>query len=71
MRGVIGRKLDFQGAAFENTREFAWLACHARRFGFHLSYPKSNAAGIVYEPWHWCWRETVATPTAVPAGIPR
>lgn len=40
--------------AFEATREFHWLTRHASRFGFFLSYPRHNPAGIAYEPWHWC-----------------
>jgi D-alanyl-D-alanine carboxypeptidase len=39
--------------AFERTPAFAWLVGHAARFGFHLSYPRGNALGVIYEPWHW------------------
>lgn len=39
--------------AFEDTPGFAWLDDNARRFGFHLSYPRDNPWGIAYEPWHW------------------
>ena len=42
---------------FETTREFLWLSEHAARFGFQLSYPRDNTAGIVYEPWHWYRRK--------------
>ncbi|HIE5651183.1 TPA: M15 family metallopeptidase, partial [Stenotrophomonas maltophilia] len=42
--------------SFERTDAFAWLQAHARGHGFHLSYPRGNPHGIVYEPWHWCWR---------------
>lgn len=42
--------------SFEATDAFAWLQAHAGRHGFHLSYPRDNPHGIVYEPWHWCWR---------------
>jgi D-alanyl-D-alanine carboxypeptidase len=38
---------------FEKTDEFAWLQKHANRFDFHLSYPRANSHGIIYEPWHW------------------
>lgn len=38
---------------FEDTPAFAWLQAHAGAFGFVMSYPRDNAAGIVYEPWHW------------------
>ena len=42
--------------SFEATDAFAWLQAHAGEHGFHLSYPRNNPHGIVYEPWHWCWR---------------
>jgi D-alanyl-D-alanine carboxypeptidase len=58
-----GRALDIGSAghleltaAFARTAEYRWLRRHAGRFGFHLSYPRRNAHGIGYEPWHWCWR---------------
>lgn len=41
---------------FENSPAFAWLKRHARRFGFHLSYPRRNPHGLAYEPWHWRWK---------------
>ncbi len=41
---------------FARTPEYRWLRRHAARFGFRLSYPRRNAHGIGYEPWHWCWR---------------
>lgn len=42
--------------AFENTPAFAWLSAQAARFDFSLSYPRGNAQGYRYEPWHWCWQ---------------
>ena len=45
---------------FETTPAFLWLAEHARRFGFSLSYPRGNVHGIAYEPWHWCHHSTTA-----------
>ena len=45
---------------FENTPQFAWLMRHANRHGFHLSYPRGNRYGYLYEPWHWCFRKTTA-----------
>ncbi|MBU6199363.1 MAG: M15 family metallopeptidase [Xanthomonadaceae bacterium] len=58
-----GRALDIAAPGiaaleeeFENSPAFAWLKKHARRFGFHLSYPRKNPHGIAYEPWHWCWK---------------
>ena len=41
---------------FERSSAFEWLTSHAARFGFQMSYPRGNAAGIAYEPWHWCYR---------------
>lgn len=43
--------------SFEATEAFRWLGSHAARFGFHLSYPRDNAAGMAYEPWHWCYED--------------
>lgn len=40
---------------FAKTTAFRWLEQHAGRFGFHLSFPRHNRHGFVYEPWHWCW----------------
>ena len=42
--------------SFEHTAAFAWLRDHASGYGFVMSYPRDNPHGIVYEPWHWCWR---------------
>jgi D-alanyl-D-alanine carboxypeptidase len=42
--------------SFERTPAFEWMQRRAREFGFVLSYPRDNPHGIVYEPWHWCWR---------------
>ena len=43
---------------FEETPAFRWLQTNALRFKFLLSYPRDNAAGICYEPWHWCFQLT-------------
>ena len=40
-------------APFEDTEAFRWLVEQAGRFGFGLSYPRGNALGFIYEPWHW------------------
>ncbi|MGH7489266.1 MAG: M15 family metallopeptidase [bacterium] len=57
-----GRALDLTAPglppleeAFEATDSFAWLNQHAADFDFHLSYPRDNPHGIVYEPWHWAF----------------
>ena len=41
---------------FEETQAFRWLVASAVDHQFVLSYPRSNAYGVVYEPWHWCYR---------------
>lgn len=41
---------------FENSTAFQWLSQHARCFGFAMSYPRGNAQGFQYEPWHWCYQ---------------
>lgn len=43
---------------FDQTEAFSWLKQFASEHGFHLSYPKDNRQGIVYEPWHWCYHKT-------------
>jgi zinc D-Ala-D-Ala carboxypeptidase len=60
-----GRAVDIGSAdhptiaeTFADTDAFAWLSMNAATFGFTMSYPKGNASGYVYEPWHWCWNST-------------
>ncbi|MBP9722293.1 MAG: D-alanyl-D-alanine carboxypeptidase family protein [Gammaproteobacteria bacterium] len=45
--------------SFEDTEAFAWLAKNAKRYNFSLSYPRGNALGVMYEPWHWCYLDSV------------
>jgi hypothetical protein len=47
---------------FEQTPAFRWLTEHAAEFGFSMPYGRNNAQGVIYEPWHWFWRETVNAP---------
>ena len=51
--------------SFETTPAFAWLQAKAPAHGFHMSYPRDNPHGIIYEPWHWCY-----APPAAAAFIP-
>ncbi|MEB3173264.1 MAG: M15 family metallopeptidase [Cyanobacteriota bacterium] len=44
--------------AFEQTAAFAWLQANAARFQFALSFPRGNAQGVNYEPWHWRYEGT-------------
>lgn len=55
----LGTALDFTTpsvgstfAGFDKTEAYAWLTHNAYKYGFILSYPKSNAY-YQYEPWHW------------------
>ena len=48
--------MDAATEEFDTSQAFQWLSQHAHRFGFSLSYPRDNPHGIMYEPWHWCWR---------------
>ena len=38
---------------FESSEAFRWLEGHAGEFGFSMTYPRDNAYGFIYEPWHW------------------
>jgi LAS superfamily LD-carboxypeptidase LdcB len=38
---------------FELTQAYAWMLKNADQYGFTLSYPKKNQAGMIFEPWHW------------------
>jgi zinc D-Ala-D-Ala carboxypeptidase len=51
-RAAPGANLDVR---FANTKGGTWLAENAPRFGFELSFPKGNAQGVMFEPWHWRW----------------
>ena len=42
---------------FERSDAFTWLTENAPRFSFHMSFPRDNAHGVIYEPWHWAWIE--------------
>ncbi|MFM2432520.1 MAG: hypothetical protein RLZZ511_3734 [Cyanobacteriota bacterium] len=39
--------------AFEETAAYQWLMVNANQFGFEQSFPRNNAQGVSYEPWHW------------------
>ena len=42
---------------FESSQAFRWLQNHAATYGFSMSYPRDNAAGFIYEPWHWTQKD--------------
>lgn len=39
--------------SFENTPTYQWLIRNAGAYGFEESFPKNNAQGVTFEPWHW------------------
>jgi D-alanyl-D-alanine carboxypeptidase len=41
---------------FDQTRAYQWLSQHAASFGFRNSFPRDNAFGVEFEPWHWRWQ---------------
>ncbi len=47
---------------FESTSAFVWLTRHAHLFGWRMSYPRGNAQGYIYEPWHWRFAAPVLAP---------
>lgn len=46
--------------SFEATAAHRWLASHAARFHFELSFPRDNAQGVSHEPWHWRFEGSTA-----------
>jgi D-alanyl-D-alanine carboxypeptidase len=53
---ITSKKLNGLFVSFEDTREFKWLVKNAATYNFYLSYPKDNNEGIMYEPWHWMFK---------------
>jgi zinc D-Ala-D-Ala carboxypeptidase len=47
-------------ACFATTPVGQWLAANAGAHGFVLSFPKGNAQGVMYEPWHWRFEGSAA-----------
>lgn len=46
------KELGNNYAAFAKTDSYVWLLDNAYRYGFVISYPKSNFY-YQFEPWHW------------------
>lgn len=55
----LGTAIDFSPIddVFEKSPAFAWLAAHARSYGFSRSYPDGMETVTGYRPesWHWRW----------------
>lgn len=57
----LGTAVDFGGTSEDKYQSFAdtpqgqWLAEHAYKFGFVMSYPPGSEeiTGYIYEPWHF------------------
>lgn len=53
----LGVAIDFNSLEqeFGASKEGTWLAEHAYRFGFSISYPQGEEkfTGYMYEPWHY------------------
>lgn len=61
----LGTTVDFGSIEPEYAGEPGgrWLADHAWRYGFSLSYPEGNEGltGYSFEPWHYRWISQAAT----------
>ena len=61
----LGTTIDFGSIAsgYGDTPNGRWLAAHAWRFGFSLSYPEGQEelTGYDYEPWHFRYLGRVGT----------
>ena len=53
---LTSKKLNTLSTQFENSKEFKWIVQNASIYNFYLSYPKDNKEGIMYEPWHWMFK---------------
>ena len=42
---------------FQYSTAYEWLVKNAHKYGFYLTYPKDNKEGIMFEPWHWYFKE--------------
>ena len=42
---------------FEKSLAYLWLVENAYKYGFYLQYPKNNKSEIMFEPWHWYFKE--------------
>lgn len=53
---IISSEIRELDESFENTKAFEWLSINANDFNFYMTYPRNNKYGVIYEPWHWCYR---------------
>jgi D-alanyl-D-alanine carboxypeptidase len=45
---------------FEDSDAFSWLTGNAENHGFSMTYPRGNADGFIYEPWHWALNKGIS-----------
>ncbi len=57
---IISPEISALDESFEQTQAFAWLTRYAQDFNFTMTYPRNNVYGMIYEPWHWCFRNDKA-----------
>ena len=48
-----GADAPWPAASADANYGVRWVKANAARFGFRMSYPRGNAQGFIYEPWHW------------------
>jgi D-alanyl-D-alanine carboxypeptidase len=53
---IISSEMQELDESFEDTKAFEWLTQHAKEYNFFMTYPRDNIYGVIYEPWHWCYR---------------
>jgi LAS superfamily LD-carboxypeptidase LdcB len=55
---IDGEPTDEDSQAFKDSPEYAWLKEHANTYNFYETYPPNNPDGIMWEPWHWQYKQT-------------
>ena len=53
--GINGQSKGQTAEDFEKLTEYSWLTANASKYNFYLTYPRDNAYGVNFEPWHWHW----------------
>jgi len=42
---------------FAKSAAYIWLEKNANQYGFYLQYPKNTKDNMIFEPWHWYYKE--------------
>jgi len=48
---------------FAKTKEYKWLLKNAKKYKFYQSYPRNNKLGVMFEPWHWQYKNFLNGPS--------